>query len=45
MPMVLRTAEEMEVWLWAPWAEAVALQWPAPDDVLRIVTRGEKTDG
>jgi putative SOS response-associated peptidase YedK len=43
MPVILTTAEEVDVWLRAPWAEASALQ--RPDDVLRIVARVEKQDG
>jgi putative SOS response-associated peptidase YedK len=44
MPVILRTAEECETWLSAPWAEAKALQRPIPDGVLRVVARGGKVD-
>ena len=45
MPVVLRTAEEINQWLQAPLAEALTLQRPLPDGALQIVARGEKQDG
>ncbi|MFL9824711.1 SOS response-associated peptidase [Rhodoplanes sp. SY1] len=44
MPVILRTDDEVETWLRAPAAEALALQRPLPDDALRIVARGERKD-
>ncbi len=46
MPVILRTAEEMDTWLNAPAPEALKLQRPLPDGALRIVARGrERTAG
>jgi putative SOS response-associated peptidase YedK len=42
MPVIL-TGEARDVWLRAPVEEALALQKPAPDDLLRIVEGGDKT--
>ena len=39
MPVILRTAEEWEVWLRAPWSEARALQRPLPDNVLQVIAK------
>jgi putative SOS response-associated peptidase YedK len=44
MPVILRTDDEVETWLRAPATEALALQRPAPDDMLRIVARGDRKD-
>jgi putative SOS response-associated peptidase YedK len=39
MPVILRTDEEYETWLGAPWSEAKALQRPLPNGELKIVHR------
>ncbi|BCG94188.1 SOS response-associated peptidase [Mesorhizobium sp. 131-2-1] len=39
MPVILRTREETETWLTAPWSEAKRLQRTAPDDALVIVDK------
>lgn len=44
MPVILRTPEEVELWMTAPWSEARKLQRPLPDGLLRIVSRGFKED-
>ena len=44
MPVILRTPEEIDVWLTVPAPEALRLQRPLPDGSLIIVVRGEKKD-
>ena len=44
MPLILRTREEIDLWMIETWSEASKLQWPLPDDALMIVARGLKRD-
>ena len=44
MPVILRTAEEIEAWMTKPADQALRLQRPLPDGSLRIVARGIKED-
>ena len=45
MPVILRTREEIDLWMTAPTPEALQLQRALPDDSLVIVARGKKEDG
>jgi putative SOS response-associated peptidase YedK len=45
MPVILTTPEEIETWMTAPPAEALTLQRPLPNQMLRVVARGAKMDG
>lgn len=45
MPVILTTEEEIETWMTATPAEALALQRPLPDQILQVVARGAKKDG
>ncbi len=45
MPVILTTPDEIDRWMTAPAAQALSLQRPLPDDALRIVRRGGKSDG
>src|SRR5208337_5030365 len=44
MPVILTTPDEVDLWLTAETAEALALQRPLPDEALRIVAKGERED-
>ncbi|CAN7512320.1 SOS response-associated peptidase [Devosia sp. LjRoot3] len=44
MPVILTTPAEVETWLTAPKEEAIDLQRPLPDGVLKIVSVGKKED-
>ena len=45
MPVILTQPDEIEAWMTAPVTEALQLQRPLPDGLLKIVARGEKQDG
>ena len=45
MPVILTTPEEVDLWLSAGTAEALALQRPLADGLLKIVAKGERADG
>ncbi len=45
MPVILTGQDDLETWLAAPAQEALQLQRPLADGILRIVARGEKQDG
>ena len=44
MPVILRTREEVDVWMNAPRQVALELQRPLPDDAVKIVLRDAKED-
>lgn len=44
MPVILTTPEEWKTWMTAPAAEALKLQRPLDDSLLKIVASGEKKD-
>jgi putative SOS response-associated peptidase YedK len=44
MPVILTTPEEVDLWLSAPAHEALRLQRPLPDGMLKIVAKGVKKD-
>ena len=44
MPVILTTRDELDTWLEAPAQEALTLQRPLPDGLLKIVARGGRQD-
>jgi putative SOS response-associated peptidase YedK len=44
MPVILRSREEIDLWLRTPWVDAQILQRPLPDEALKIVARGDRKD-
>ena len=44
MPVILTTEIEIETWMTAPAEEALKLQRPLPDGVLKIVARRERSE-
>ena len=44
MPVILTTPDDVETWMTAAPDEALKLQRPLPDGLLRIVARGVKED-
>ena len=45
MPVILTDTAEVDLWLEADTPDALLLQRPLPDDMLRIVASGEREDG
>ncbi|WP_374650559.1 hypothetical protein [Dongia sp.] len=45
MPVILRTKEEIEIWMTTPIEDALKLQRPLPDGSPKIVARGSELDG
>ena len=44
VPVILTTPEECDAWMTAPVEEALQLQRPLADGLLRVVARGKKQD-
>lgn len=45
MPVILTELQELDTWMTASWEEARGIQRPLPDGALKVVAKGEKTDG
>ncbi len=45
MPVILTTPGEVDLWLQGDTPDVFELQRPLPDDALRTVARGERSDG
>lgn len=45
MPVILRNEAEWNTWLTGPVPEALALQKPLPDGILKVVATGQREDG
>jgi len=43
--VILKTPDEVDVWLSAETKDALELQRPLPDDALKIVASDERSDG
>jgi putative SOS response-associated peptidase YedK len=44
MPVLLTNSEEWNTWLMDPIEEAISMQRPLPNKLLRIVAMGDKSD-
>ena len=44
MPVILTTPEEIEAWLTVPVEEALKLQRPLANGILKVAARGQKED-
>jgi putative SOS response-associated peptidase YedK len=44
-PVILKTPDEVDVWLSAETMDALELRRPLPDGAFKIVARGERSDG
>jgi putative SOS response-associated peptidase YedK len=45
MPVILTTETEIEQWMTAPAEDALRLQRPLPNGILKIIATGERKDG
>ena len=44
MPALFTTEQKFDTWLDGPADDAIALQRPLPNELLRILAKGEKSD-